>query len=174
MRIVVAFAIAFFSSVAAAENTVLDNPSIQYNYSFDTRGPLHFCDFSTVMAKAPMVFKLTAAYITDDTKPKNNNVNVMYIVEAFVVRAGNNLQLESKPVKVVAGRIKSDIFDTDLHAYKNIDKDLGASYQINSEGSLALFTNLLTIRGAYVLSVEFENHSFVTVNVKPKIGRAHV
>jgi hypothetical protein len=75
--------------------------------------------------------------------------------------------LESKQVKVTAGRIISDIFNSDLHATKNFDRDLGASYNIPSEGSLALFTNLITIRGAYTLAFELENHSSLIVNVKP-------
>jgi hypothetical protein len=75
--------------------------------------------------------------------------------------------LESKQIKVVAGRIISDILNSDLHAVRNVDKDLGASYTIPSEGSLALFTNVLTIRGAYTLAVEFENNSSLIVNVKP-------
>jgi hypothetical protein len=168
VRIVVTCALAFFATSAVAENLVMDDARVQYTYSFETRGPLHFCDLATVMAKAPMVIKLTAAFITDDTKPKDkDDLTVSYIVEAFVVRAGNNSQLESKPVKVVAGRIISNIFNSDLHATKNIDKDLGASYNIPSEGSLALFTNVLTLRGAYKLAVEFEDHTSLIVNVRP-------
>jgi hypothetical protein len=167
VRIVVTCALAFFATSAVAENLVMDDARVQYTYSFETRGPLHFCDLATVMAKAPMVIKLTAAFITDDTKPKDKDLTVTYIVEAFVVRAGNNSQLESKQVKVTAGRIISDIFNSDLHATKNFDRDLGASYNIPSEGSLALFTNLITIRGAYTLAFELENHSSLIVNVKP-------
>ena len=48
------------------------------------------------MAKAPMVIKLTAAFVTDEAKPKDRNLTVAYIVEAFVVGAGKNSQLESK------------------------------------------------------------------------------
>jgi hypothetical protein len=75
--------------------------------------------------------------------------------------------LNTKDIKVFAGRIISDVFDTDLHATKNADKGLGASYIIPSEDSLKLFTNLLTIRGAYTLVVELENNVSLTINVKP-------
>jgi hypothetical protein len=168
MRIIAACAsLAFFATSAVAENLVIDDPNVRYAYSFETRGSLHFCDFATVMAKAPMVIKLTAAFITDDAKPKYKDLTVAYIVEAFVVGVGKNSQLESKQVKVIAGRIISDIFDSDLHASKNVDKDLGASYNIPSEGSFALFTNVIAIRGAYTLVVEFESHDSLTVNVKP-------
>jgi hypothetical protein len=167
VRIVVACTLAFFASAAIAENIVLDDPSIQYAYSFNKVGSLHFCDFATIIGKAPMVIKVTAAFITDDTKPQDKNANVMYIVEAFVVRAGNNSQFESKPVKVVAGRISSDSFKTDLHASKNINDGLGASYTIPSVDSLAQFLSVMTITGAYLLSVEFEDHSIVNVDVKP-------
>lgn len=168
MRIIAACVLAFFATSAVAENLVIDDARVQYTYSFDTRGPLHFCDLATTMAKAPMVIKLTAAFITDDTKPKDKDLTVAYIVEAFVVGApkGSN-KLESKQIKVVAGRIISDIFNSDLHAVRNVDKDLGASYTIPSEGSLALFTNVLTIRGAYTLAVDFENNSSLIVNVTP-------
>ena len=94
MRIFVTCALALFASAAMAENIVLDNPSIKYTYSFQTLGSRHFCDFATVMAKAPMVIKLTGAFVTDDTKPKDNDLTVSYIVEAFFVRVGNNSQLE--------------------------------------------------------------------------------
>lgn len=168
MRIIAACVLAFFATSAVTENLVIDDARVQYTYSFDTRGPLHFCDLATTMAKAPMVIKLTAAFITDDTKPKDKDLTVAYIVEAFVVGApkGSN-KLESKQIKVVAGRIISDIFNSDLHAVRNVDKDLGASYTIPSEGSLALFTNVLTIRGAYTLAVDFENNSSLIVNVTP-------
>jgi hypothetical protein len=63
----------------------MDDARIQYTYSFSTLGPRHFCDFATTMAKAPLVVKLTAAFVTDDTKPKDQDVTVAYIVEAFVV-----------------------------------------------------------------------------------------
>jgi hypothetical protein len=49
---------------------------------------------------------------------------------------------------VVAGRIISDIFNSDIHASKNVDKDLGASYNITSEGSLALFTKATISSGS--------------------------
>src|SRR5947209_3967912 len=168
MRIIAACMVALFATSAVAENLVIDNARGQYTYSYHARGPLHFCDLATTIANAPIVIKLTAAFITDDTKPKDRDLSVMYLVEAFLVRApkGSN-KLESKQVKVVAGRIVSDIFNSDLHASKNVDKDMGASYAITSEGSLALFTNVLTIRGAYTLAIELENNSSLTVNVKP-------
>ena len=74
---------------------------------------------------------------------------------------------KSKPVKVVAGRIISNIFNSDLHATRNIDRNLGASYNIHSKGSLSLFMNVLTISGTYQLVVEFEDHTSLTVNVRP-------
>jgi hypothetical protein len=113
----------------------------------------------------PIFVKLTAAFITDDKKPKDHDTTVAYIVEASAVRAFKPT-LDTQDVRVVAGRI-SDIFDSDLHATKNVDRDMGASYNIPSEGSLALFMNLLTMQGAYTLAVEFENNAGLTINVKP-------
>jgi len=168
VRIIAACAIAFFATSATAENLVINDARVQYTYWTDTRGPLHFCDLATTMIKAPMVVKLTAAFITDDTKPKDKDLTVAYIVEAFVVGAPKGSdKLESKEIKVVAGRIISDIFNSDLHAVRNVDKGLGASYTIPSEGSLALFENVLTIRGAYTLAVDFQNNASLIVNVKP-------
>ena len=168
MRIIAACILAFFATSAGAENLVINDARIQYTYSFSTHGPLHFCDFVTTMAKAPMVIKLTAAFITDDTKPKDKDVTIAYIVEAFIVGTpkGSN-KLEPKEIKVVAGRIISDIFNSDLHAVRNVDKDLGASYTIPSQDSLALFTNVLTLSGAYTLAVDFENNSSAIVKVSP-------
>lgn len=168
MRIIAACAIAVFSTSALAENLVMDDARIQYGYSHETRGPLHFCDFTTSMLKAPMVIKLTAAFITDDTKPKDKDLTVAYIVEAFVIGAPKgSTKLELHQVKVVAGRITSNIFNSDLHAVRNVDKDLGASYNIKAEGLLALFTSVLTISGEYTLAVDFENNSSLIVNVRP-------
>jgi hypothetical protein len=62
-----------------------------------------------------------------DAKPENQDLTISYIVEAFVAHWGKNSELESKQVKV-AGRIISDIFHSDLHVSKNVDRDLGASY----------------------------------------------
>jgi hypothetical protein len=167
VRIIAACAFAFFATSAVAENLVIDDASIQYTYSFDTRGPLHSCALATTMAKAPIVIKLTAAFITDDAKPKDNDLTVTYVVDAFFVGAADkNSKLEPKQVKVVGARIISDIFNSDLHAVRNVDKDLGASYNISSEGSIGPFTNVLTIRGIYTLAVEFEDHTNVIVNVK--------
>ena len=152
---------------AVAENLVMDDPSIQYNYSYEKLGSQHFCDLTTMIAKAPMVIKLTAAFITDDTKPKDKDVKVAYVVEAFAAGVGKNSQLETKPIKVVAGRIISDVFNSDVHAIKNIDKDVAASYSIPTEGSLSLFLNVVAIRGEYNLAVELEDHSTLVVNVHP-------
>ena len=168
MRIIAACILAFFATRAGAENLVMNDAHVQYTYSFSTHGPFHFCDFATTMAKAPMVIKLTAAFITDDTKPKDKDATVAYIVEAFIVGTpkGSN-KLESKQIKVVAGRIISGIFNSDLHAVRNVDKNFGASYTIQSLDSLALFTNVLALTGAYTLAVDFENNSSVIVKVTP-------
>jgi hypothetical protein len=48
------------------------------------------------MAKAPMVIKLTAAYVTDDARPKDQDIRVAYIVEAFVIGPGKNSKPEPK------------------------------------------------------------------------------
>jgi hypothetical protein len=118
------------------------------------------------MGSVPLAIKLTFAFVTDDAKPKNQDVTVVYIVDAFIVSVGRNSQLEFKQVKVVAGRIISDAFHSDLQAMKNMDRALGASYTIRSEGSVGLFTNLM-LRGAYALAVEFENSPGLTVDVRP-------
>jgi len=168
VRIIAACAIAVFATSAVAENLVMDDARIQYSYTYETLGSRHSCNFATVMGKAPMVIKLTAALITDDAKPKDQDITTMYVVEAFVVGApkGSN-KLEPKQIKVVGGRIISDIFNSDLHTSKNVDKGLAASYSITSLDSYGLFTNVLTLRGAYTLAVEFENNSGLIVNVKP-------
>jgi hypothetical protein len=167
MRILVAFAFALFVTSAVAENLVLNKAEIKYKYSFETQGSLHFCDLSTWMLEAPMMIKLTAAFITDDAKPKNKNVTVAYMVEAYVVGPGKNGQLENHELKVVAGRIISDIFHSDLQATKNNDRDLGASYTIPDEASLASFGNVVTMPHEYTLVVEFEKNASLIVNVKP-------
>ena len=115
MRIIAACAIAVFATSAVAENLVMDDARIQYSYTYETLGSRHSCNFATVMGKAPMVIKLTAALITDDAKPKDQDITTMYVVEAFVVGApkGSN-KLEPKQIKVVGGRIISDIFNSDL------------------------------------------------------------
>jgi hypothetical protein len=164
MRLVAASVLALFATSAIAENIVMDDPSIKYVYTYETLGSRHFCDLATVIAKAPLAIKLTSAFVTDDAKPKTQDVTVVYIVDAFIVRVGKNSQLEFKQVKVVAGRIISDVFRSDLHAMKNIDRYLGASYTIRSEGSVGLF---LMLRGAYALAVEFENSPTLTVDVRP-------
>jgi hypothetical protein len=96
VRIIAACALAFFATSAVAENLVIDDASVQYGYSFETLGSQHFCDFTTVMAKAPMVIKLTAAYVTDDARPKDQDIRVAYIVEAFVIGPGKNSKPEPK------------------------------------------------------------------------------
>jgi hypothetical protein len=160
MRIIAASVLALLATRAMAENLLMEDPAVKYSYTYETLKSLHFCDLATTIAKAPLVIKLTSAFITDDSKPKDQDLTVSYIVEAFVVR---------KQVKVIAGRIISDIFSSDLHAYKNVDRNLGASYNITSEGALALFTSLM-MRGTYGLAVEFENSSSLTINVRPTEG----
>src|SRR6516225_1454527 len=89
MRIVaVGCALAFLATVAKAESSlVVADALIKYGYTYETLGSRHFCDLATVMGKGPLLVKLTAAYITDDTKPKGKDIIVAYMVEAFDVRA---------------------------------------------------------------------------------------
>jgi hypothetical protein len=166
VRIIAACTLALLATSVGAENLVVDNPLIKYEYTFGTVKSLHFCDLSTFITKPPLRIKLTAALVTDDAQPKDKDFRVSYNVEAFAMRAAENAPLETMPIKVDTARIISDVFDTDLHSTKNVDNSLGASYIITSEGSLALFTNLMT-RGAYTLYVEFQNNSSLTVDVKP-------
>jgi hypothetical protein len=167
VRIVAACILALAATSAVAENLIVNDPIVRYGYKFQTRGAMHFCDFTTVLTKppSPLFIKLTAAFMTDDRKPKDSDLTVAYIVEASAVRKLE--PVDTKDVKVVAGRIVSDTFNSDLHATKLVDKTLGATYSIPSEGSLALFTNLLTMHGAYTLVVELENNASLTINVKP-------
>ena len=88
------------------------------------------------------------------------------VVQSLSCRLSYSEGRGSKQVKVVAGRIISDAFHSDLHAMKNIDGALGASYTIRSEGSVGLFTSLM-LRGAYALAVEFESSPGLTVDVRP-------
>jgi hypothetical protein len=169
MRVLHACMLALFATYAAAEDLILDDARVQYDYTFETLGSRHFCDLATTLSKAPVVIKLTAAFITDDAKPKDKDLTVGYIVEAFVVGSDKGGKLTPRQVKVVTGRIISDIFHSDLYATKNVDKDLGASYTIPSESSLALFMNVLTIRGIYQLAVDFENNWSLVINVKPTL-----
>lgn len=171
MRIihVAACALGFLATGAKAESpTIITDAQTQYNYTYETLGSRHFCDLATVMAKAPMLIKLTAAFITDDTKPRDNDLTVAYIVEAFIVGAakGSN-KLEPKQVKVVSGKIISNIFHSDLHASKNVDPGLGASYQIGSEGALALFTSIVSVIGKYDLGIELEHNTSLVFRMKP-------
>jgi hypothetical protein len=167
VRIVAACILALAATSAVAENLIVNDPIVRYGYNFQTCGAMHFCDFTTVLTKppSPLFIKLTAAFMTDDRKPKDSDLTVAYIVEASAVRKLE--PVDTKDVKVVAGRIVSDTFNSDLHATKLVDKTLGATYSIPSEGSLALFTNLLTMHGAYTLVVELENNASLTINVKP-------
>jgi hypothetical protein len=169
VRTIAACALALlFATCAVAESLVVEDALVKYTYSFDKRGPLHFCDLATTLAKPPMVVKLTAAFITDETKPKNDDVTVAYIVEAFVVAAPKgSKELEPHQIKVVSGRIVSDIFNSEVHASKIIDKNLGATYRVASLGSVALFTSVVTVTGIYKLAVDFENDSSLVFNVKP-------
>lgn len=160
----VACAVAFFATSAMAEETVIDDPVIQYSYGYETIGSKHYCDLATVMwvglKKVPLMeIKLTAAWIMDDTKPKDKNLTVMYMVEAFDFGA-------KKEVKVIGSRIMSDVFDSYLGASKLIDNQGDTAYRFTSEGSFALFTTLMTFPRAYALTVEFENNSSLIVNVK--------
>jgi hypothetical protein len=157
----------FLVTGAKAESPVIVADA-HYSYTYETVGSRHFCDLATVMAKAPMLIKLTAAFVTDDTKPKDHDLTVAYIVEAFIVGAakGSN-KLEPKQVKVVSGKIISNIFHSDLHASKNVDPGLGASYQIGSEGALALFTSIVSVIGKYDLAVELEHNTSLVFQMKP-------
>ena len=163
-RIAAACALAFFATSAVA-----DDDDVQYSYTFQTIKRLHFCDFNTMIVHVPMMIKLTAAVIGDDTKPADHNVRVMYMVEAFVAVPGKQTQFDLKEVKVLSGRIISNVFNTDLMASKNDDNrpSLGASYSITTEGSLALFYNLMAQNGTYTLSVELENQPILGLDVKP-------
>jgi hypothetical protein len=149
---------------ALADDLTIDDARVQYGFTQEVRGPLHFCDLVTSISKAPIVVKLTSAFITDDGKPKENDLSVAYIVEAFVVTGKSPADV--KQVRVLAGRINSDIFHTDLNATKGKVSTLGASYLIPSEGSLSLFLATMT-RGKFALVVELENQSTVTLNVRP-------
>ena len=101
MRIAAACALAFFATSAVAD----DDLPIQYDYTFQTIKPLHFCDFHTTIVHVPMLIKLTAAIISDDTKAADHSTRVMYMVEAFVAVPGKQTQFDLKEVKVVTGRI---------------------------------------------------------------------
>jgi hypothetical protein len=167
VRIIIACALAFVTTAALAEHPAVEVHA-KYNYSYETRGSLHFCDLATVLASAPIVVKLTAAVITDDTKPKDKDFTVAYIVEAFVVSISKTSRKpEPRQVKVVSGKIMSETFYTDLQASKNVDAGLGASYNINSEGAFALFSSVITVTGKYRLAVEFENNESLILDVRP-------
>jgi hypothetical protein len=168
VRIIAAYMVlSSFVTGAMAENLVMDHPSIHYGYNYETLGSRHFCDFATLAAKASIMVKLTAIFSTDDEKVTDQDLSVSYYVEAFLIHADKNSQLVPQQVKVVAARIISDVFNTDLHASKNVDTGLGASYSITSEEALHQFTNVITLRGEYVLYVEFPTHDNLTINVQP-------
>jgi hypothetical protein len=95
-RLITASVLASFATSAIAENIVVDDLSVKYVYTYETLGSLHFCDLATVIAKVPIAIKLTSAFVTDDAKPKNQDVTVVYVVDAFIVRVGKDSQLESK------------------------------------------------------------------------------
>ncbi len=168
MRILAACVLALFATCALAQKLVLDDAQIQYSYAYNTPGTMHLCELITTISKAPMVIKLSAALGSDDAKPKDRDLKVVYIVEAFIVGPGKNGNLEPRQVKVVGGRIISDVFNSDLHATKNVD-NLDASYTIPLEGSLdqfSRFTRVLMFSSAYQLAVDFENNSSLIVNVR--------
>jgi hypothetical protein len=163
--------LALLARTAKAEDPiVVTDARPNYTFTQDTRGSLHFCDLVTVVGKAPVLIKLTAAFITDDTKPKDHDLSVAYIVEAFIVGAakGSN-KIEPHQVKVLSGKIISNIFHTDLQASKNANNDLGATYNITSEGALALFTNVVSVTGKYQLAVELERDTSLVFDVKPTL-----
>jgi hypothetical protein len=167
--IICAALLALASTTAGAEELVIDDAHIQYNYTYQTLGSQHFCDFATTIAKAPLVIKLTAAFITDDTKPKDRDLTIAYIVEAFVVRPGKNSKLEPQQIKVRAARIISKSFNTDVHASKAAENAsvLGASYTIQSEDSIGSFVSVLTALGSYTLTVEREDRPMIISKVEP-------
>jgi hypothetical protein len=156
------WALALAAGSANANDLTIDDARVQYNYSQEVRGPLHFCDLSTTISKAPIIVKLTSPFVTDDGKPKESDLSVGYIVEAFVV--SGKIPGDVKQIRVLAGRINSDVFHTDLHATKGKDSTLGASYLIPSEGSLSLFLATMT-RGKFALVVDLENQSSLRLNV---------
>jgi hypothetical protein len=163
-------ALALTVTAAGAKSIVIDDADIQHSYDFVTRGPLHFCQFVTTIVKAPIVIKFTAAFITDDAKPKDHELTVAYIVEAFAARLDKNRKLETKQLKVENGRIISDVFRSDPYASKNVEASragLGATYTIPSEGSVALFMNTLAADRNYTLAVDLENNTTMVATVRP-------
>jgi hypothetical protein len=162
----VAALIASLIASAAAEDTAIDDATIQYKYTFETIKSANFCDLATFLIKAPLIVKLTVAHIADFTRPEGKEHWVTYIVEAFaaVPAPKKTSPFERKELRVANGRIISDIFHSDLHAHKNVNQ--GASYNIISEGEFALFTALVG-KGLYTLDVELENHNHFIFNVTP-------
>jgi hypothetical protein len=164
--VVVSVALTFLVASAAAEDTVIDDATIQYKYTFETIKSANFCDLATFFIKAPLIVQLTMAHIADFTRPKGKEHWVTYVVEAYaaVPAPKKTPPFEREELKVANGRIISDIFDSALYAHKNVNG--GASYFIISEGEFALFTALMS-KGEYTLDVEFENHNHIIFNVKP-------
>jgi hypothetical protein len=147
---------------AVADDLTIDDAHVQYNYSYDKHGPIQLCNLATVALKDPIVVKLTSSFYIDERKAKDADLSMAYAVEAFV---GNN-PADAKQIRVLAGRIISDVFDTDLHAEKAIGSIIGAAYFIRSEGSRAPFVSVIT-RGNFTLVVEFENRPTMTFHVRP-------
>jgi hypothetical protein len=161
----VAALIASLIASAAAEDTVIDDATIQYEYTFQTIKSAKLCDLATFLIKEPLIVKFTVAHI-DFTRPEGKEHWVTYIVEAFaaVPAPKKTPPFERKELRVANGRIISDIFHSDLHAHKDLYG--GPSYFIISEGELALFTALVG-KGVYTLDVELENHNHFIFNVTP-------
>ena len=169
VRIIASCALALLATAAQAESPVIViDPKISYSYTYETLGSRHFCDLATVIAKWPMLIKLTAASITDDTKPKDHDLIVAYVVEAFTFGAAEGSDKpEPKQVKVVSGKIISNIFRSDLQATKEVKPGLGASYQISLDRALALFMSVISVIGKYALAVEFEKNFSAVFRVQP-------
>ena len=160
MRIIAACIFYFIAITAMAERLTVDKPDVEYKYNFNTQGKLHFCDLAAAISQEFMLFRLTAAFISDDLKPKGSDISLIYVVDAFVL-----LRTGATQIKINGGKIISDGFKSDLHASRGISKDLSVYYSIESDGSRALFNNLMTMRGAYTLIVGLENGINMTINV---------
>jgi hypothetical protein len=167
MRIVAACVLALFATCAVAGNFVWDEAQVQYSFTSNTFGSRHLCGFATSMLQPPMIIILTASSTVDDAKPEDKNITVTYAVGAYLTGPGRSGKLESHSVKVVAGRIISDVFNSDLHATKNVDDGFTASYTIRSMDSFARFTKVLMLSGAYRLAVDLEKNSSLLINVNP-------
>jgi hypothetical protein len=151
---------------AAADDSVIDDATVQYKYTFRTIKSAHFCDLATFLIKAPLTVKLTVAHIGDFTRPEGEGHWVTYMVEAFAAVSApkKTPPFETRELTVVNGRIISDIFHSDLSAHKDVNGS--PTYFITSEGNLALFTALVG-KGLYALDVELDNHNHFIFNVTP-------